>query len=79
MASYKVEDVEKIIGFTTWSDKRKLDTLLQMDCSLYCNLGTDSTQKEKDDVRRSSRKIYTAIKKIYPQLGADFLRLMDTK
>jgi hypothetical protein len=79
MASYSIEDIDKILGFKSWSDKKKLDTLLHMDCFMYCNLGTDSTQKEKDEVRKNSRKIYTAIKKIYPQLGSDFLRLMDTK
>ena len=79
MALYKVDDIDKIMGFVSWSDKKKLDTLLHIDCNLYCNLGTDSTQKEKDEVRRNSRKIYNAIKKIYPQLGSDFLRLMDTK
>lgn len=76
---YTTEGLNKIVEYKTWSDKRKLDKLLFMDCRLYCNLGTDSTAKEKDEARKASRRIYSAIKKINPVMGNDFIRLMDQK
>lgn len=76
---YTVESVDRIVEFKTWSDRKKLDELLYMDCKLYTELGIDSTIKEKEEVRRKSKIIYTAIKKINPSMGEDFLRVMDKK
>ena len=69
MMEYQNEDVEKVISFSTWSDKKKIDELFRIDCYMYTNLGIDSTQKERDDVEKKSKYIYRAIKKIDPQLG----------
>lgn len=66
---YQYEDVEKVLNFSTWSDKKKIDELFRIDCYMYTNLGIDSTQKERDEVEKKSRYIYRAIKKIDPQLG----------
>ena len=66
---YQYEDVEKVLSFSTWSDKKKIDELFRIDCYMYTNLGIDSTQKERDEVEKKSRYIYKAIKKIDPQLG----------
>ena len=66
---YTYEDVEKVISFSSWSDKKKIDELFRIDCYMYANLGIDSTQKERDEVEKKSRYIYRAIKKIDPQLG----------
>jgi hypothetical protein len=66
---YQYEDVEKVINFSSWSDKKKIDELFRIDCYMYTNLGIDSTQKERDDVEKKSKYIYRAIKKIDPQLG----------
>lgn len=66
---YQYEDVEKVISFSTWPDKKKIDELFRIDCYMYTNLGIDSTQKERDDVEKKSKYIYRAIKKIDPQLG----------
>jgi len=76
---YTILDIDKIISFKTWTDKQKVDELLRMDCNIYCNLGIDSTKKEKEEATKNSRKLYTAIKKVNPQLGGDFLRLMDKR
>ena len=76
---YTTKDIDKVLGFTTWTDKQKLDELLRMDCALYCNLGTDSTKTEREAVKRESRKIYKAIKTFDPQSGEMFLRVMDLK
>lgn len=74
---YTIKDIDKILSYKTWSDKEKTDALLFIDCKLYTNLGIDSTKKEKQQVKVNSRKIYTAIKKINPTMGSEFLRLMD--
>lgn len=66
---YQYEDVEKVINFSSWSDKKKIDELFRIDCYMYTNLGIDSTQKERDEVEKKSKYIYRAIKKIDPQLG----------
>jgi len=77
--AYTTKDIDKVLGFTTWTDKQKLDELLRMDCALYCALGSDSTKTERESVRRESRKIYKAIKTFDPQSGEMFLRVMDLK
>lgn len=66
---YQYDDVEKVINFSSWSDRKKIDELFRIDCYMYTNLGTDSTQKEREEVKKKSRYIYRAIKKIDPQLG----------
>ena len=66
---YQYEDVEKVINFSSWSDRKKIDELFRIDYYMYTNLGIDSTQRERDEVERKSRYIYRAIKKIDPQLG----------
>jgi len=60
---YTIKDIEKILEFKTWSDRRKIDELLRMDCDMYTNLGIDSTKKEKSEVTKNSRRIYKAIKR----------------
>ena len=69
MMEYKYEDVEKVLNFSSWNDKKKIDELFRIDCYMYTNLGIDSTEKERKDVERKSMYIYRAIKKIDPQLG----------
>jgi|TARA_B110000908_G_scaffold59520_1_gene72258 hypothetical protein len=76
---YTNKDIEKIVGFKSWSNDRKYNTLLEIDCIQYCNMGIDSTKAEKQHVRSMSRKIYTAIKKFNPSAGETFLRSMDLK
>ena len=73
MMEYKYEDVEKVLNFSSWNDKKKIDELFRIDCYMYTNLGTDSTEKERKDVERKSMYIYRAIKKIDPQLGDKLL------
>jgi len=76
---YQVDDIEKILGFKSWDDKKKVDELLRIDAAMYCNLGSESTKADKDAVRKSSRKIYQAIKQVDPYWGEKFLRAMDAK
>jgi len=75
---YTIHDIDKIINFKTWTDTKKIDELLLIDCRLYMNMGCSSTKKEKEETKRLSRKIYRAIKTIDKQMGQHFLMAMDT-
>lgn len=79
MRKYTFDDIETILGYTSWNDRRKIDTLLEIDCSLYAHLGTDSTRSEREDVKRKSIEIYRKIKTIDRKLGDEFLLTMDLK
>jgi CRISPR/Cas system CSM-associated protein Csm2 small subunit len=72
--SYKIDDIEKILNFTSWSNKRKIDTLFEIDADLYCNLGSDSSKTEVEKVKKQSRKIYKTIKRIDEYTGRLLLR-----
>ena len=69
--------IDKILSYTSVSDKSKIDRLLELDATLYCNLGSDSTKAEKRDTRTQSKLIYKAIKSIDKRLGDQFLQHMD--
>lgn len=74
---YELKDIEKILNFKTWDEKKKIDELLRIDAKIYAHQGTDSTKAEIEEGKRNSRKIYRAIKEIDYDLGASFLNLMD--
>ena len=59
------------------TDKEKIDKLLELDCNLYTNLGTDSTKTEKQEVKRMSKKIYRAIQTINEPIGKSLLQALD--
>ena len=59
------------------TDKEKIDKLLELDCNLYTNLGTDSTKTEKQEVKRMSKKIYKAIQTINEPIGKSLLQSVD--
>jgi len=65
--------VLKIVGYKTWTDKRKIDALLEIDATAYTNLGTDSTKTEIERTKKDSRFIYRAIKSIDENLGKELL------
>lgn len=69
--------IDKILNYKTLSDKSKISRLLELDSSLYANLGIDSTKKEKQEVKKQSRQIYQAIKTLDAATGDQFLRAMD--
>jgi hypothetical protein len=74
---YKYQDINKIASYKTWPGRKKVDTLLFIDCTLYTQLGIDSSIKEKKETKLKSKNIYKAIGKINPQLGKLFLQSMD--
>lgn len=69
--------LEKIIGYKTWSDKKKIDELLRIDCDMYTNLGIDSTSKDRAEVKKTSKYIYRAIQKMDPIIGKSLLFYAD--
>jgi hypothetical protein len=74
---YRYDDVDKILGFTTWSDKKKISELFRIDSYMYTELGKDSTKTERDNVRKKSRYIYKAIHKIDTKLGKELIHHID--
>ena len=71
---YTIDDIEKIAAFKSWSTKKKIDTLLEIDADLYCNLGMESSKTEVEAVKVQSRKIYRLIKTIDEYEGKILLR-----
>ena len=72
-----IRDRDKIVEFSSWNEKKKIDELLRIDCTMYTNLGIDSSKKDRETVKINSRKIYRTIKKINPRMGTEFLHAMD--
>jgi len=72
--SYNVNDIEKILSFTSWSKKKKIDKLLEIDADLYCNLGKETSKTQVANVKKLSKKIYRAIKTVDEYTGRLLLR-----
>ena len=51
--------------------------MLRIDSSLYATLGSDSTEKDRNEVKKNSKKIYGYIKKIDPMFGNALIQAMD--
>tara|TARA_B110000196_G_scaffold263793_1_gene236124 strand:+ start:319 stop:582 length:264 start_codon:yes stop_codon:yes gene_type:complete len=69
----------KIVGYKTWSDRKKIDAMLEIDSNNYTNLGKDSLQKDKDLVKKQSRFIYRAIKSVDESVGNLLYKARDRK
>jgi len=61
-----LKKIKKIESYKTWSIKRKVDELKKIDTFLYTELGTESTKKETNEVKRISKIIYKTISNISP-------------
>ena len=55
----------------------RTDALLKMDCDMYTRLGSDSTSKEKKQVKATSKQIYKYIKGIDETSGNLLLKSLD--
>jgi hypothetical protein len=77
--AYTIEDIDKITEYKTWNDKKKIDTLLEIDCEMYTNLGIESPKSLRELTKKNSRKIYRCIKKINPTLGSSLLHAHDSE
>jgi len=51
--------------------------LLELDSTLYTELGISSSKKDKQETKKKSRVIYRAIKTFNKSLGNSFLDHMD--
>lgn len=69
--------IDKILNYTSVSNKGKIDRLLELDATLYCNLGSDSTKTERKETKMQSKQIYRAIKTLDKSLGEQLLQHMD--
>ena len=69
--------IDKILNYKTYTDKMRIDALLEIDCNNYTNLGSDSTKTEILEVKKQSKQIYRAIKSVDKSLGDMLLRAMD--
>lgn len=69
--------IDKILNYKTYTDKMRIDALLEIDCNNYTNLGSDSTKTEILEVKKQSRQIYRAIRSVDKSLGDMLLRAMD--
>ena len=65
------------MSYTSVSDREKINRLLELDCNMYANLGSDSTKTEKLEVKKNSRAIDRAIKEIDEAVGRSLLEHMD--
>tara|TARA_B100000214_G_scaffold113066_1_gene79895 strand:- start:1377 stop:1607 length:231 start_codon:yes stop_codon:yes gene_type:complete len=75
--NYEIKDIDKIVEYKTWTNKKKVDTLLEIDANMYCELGLGTPLSEKKNAKRNSRKIYYAIKKVDSELGSKLIQSMD--
>ena len=48
---YSNQYVDKVVDYT-YPTKKKIDMLLELDATQYCNLGIDSTKQQKEEVKR---------------------------
>lgn len=76
---YTATEIDKVLNKKSWSPEKKIDELLHKDCNMYANLGSDSSKKDKEEVKKVSRKIYNAIKSLDHNQGTLFLQAMDDK
>ena len=72
-----VKFINKVLGYKTWSDEKKIDALLEYDCNMYAQLGSNSTKTEISNTKKNSRIIYRAIGKLDKAAGQTFLWYMD--
>lgn len=70
-------EVDKIIDYSTYSERKKVDALLEIAANLRSQLGTDSTVKERDHVAKLCRVLYRGVKKINSETGNILLRTQD--
>ncbi len=65
------EDYQKTV-------QQRLDELLEADSDMYTNLGSDSTKAEKEQVKKTSRTIYRAIRdNVDESIGKQLLQHQD--
>lgn len=56
---------------------QRINELLEMDATMYTNLGSESTKADKQTVKKNSRIIYRAIRNLDPVTGKLLLQHQD--
>jgi hypothetical protein len=69
-------DIDAITDSTSrkWTDKKKIDTLLEISANLWATTGSDSSLGEIKAIKKMQRDIYRCIKRIDKPLGDLLLR-----
>lgn len=70
------DEIDAIADSTSrkWTDKRKIDTLLEISAALWANTGSDSTSGELNRIKKMQRQIFRCIKRVDNDLGDQLLR-----
>ena len=58
--------------------RERVDMLLKEDCNNYTNLGLDSTEQERKEVREVSRELYHIINAIDEETGELLITSLDS-
>lgn len=66
------EVLERISQAEGWTNRQKIDKLLEIDSFTRANLGVDSTRKDVEEAKRLTARIIREIKKIDPEEGKLF-------
>jgi len=71
------EEILRIAEDFNKSIRERVDMLLEADATMYTNLGSDSTNSDKQEVKKNSRAIYRAIKDLDEATGKLLLQHQD--
>jgi len=71
------EEILRIAENYNKSVIQRVNELLEIDATMYTNLGSDSTKAEKQEVKKNSRIIYRAIKDLDFETGKLLLQHQD--
>lgn len=69
------DDIDAIADSTApkWDDKRKIDALLEIACTIMANTGIDSTRSELRTAKAMTKEVYKRVKKVDKLLGEQLL------
>ena len=71
------EEILRIAENYNKSVIQRVNELLEIDATMYTNLGSDSTKAETQEVKKNSRIIYRAIKDLDFETGKLLLQHQD--
>jgi len=71
------EEILRIAEDYNKSVIQRVNELLEIDATMYTNLGSDSTKADKQEVKKKSRIIYRAIKDLDLETGKLLLQHQD--
>lgn len=73
-----MELAKKIAMDFNKSIRERVDMLLKEDCNNYTNLGSDSTEQERKEVREASKELYRIINAIDEETGELLITSLDS-